>query len=177
MTFAAAAVSLGICLLLGGGGLMLASAQTGPKIQRLWRSKTFGAFTFGSGCGVFLYHITRLGPSDFGEYKTALFLVFAGVSVGAFIYTDELLSIRGLSIGFLLMARKWLDAAYFNPSGKRLFLVSFVYFGILCSLGFGTFPYGLRDFSNWIFGKRVRAKTLGFAALVYGSLLIWTSGA
>jgi hypothetical protein len=137
----------------------------------------FGALTFGSGSGVFLYHITRLGPSDFGEYKTMLFLIFAVVSVGAFIYTDELLSIRGLSIGFLLMARKWLDAAYFNPSEKRLLLVSFVYAGIFCSLWFGTYPYVLRDASNWVFEKGVRAKMLGFSALVYGSLLIWASGA
>ncbi len=173
MTLLMAMLLMGAFLILKGSWLLKTSPEVGARVQSLLRSNLFTWLTFGTGCLWFLYLITQLGESDFGEYKRLLFVIFTITSIGAFFYTPDFLSVRGLAILTLLIARKFLDAAYLQMPQTRLLLVSIVYFYIVGALYFGTFPFQFRDALNWFFKSSLRLKCLGSFFLLYGMILVF----
>ena len=173
MTLLMAMLLMGALLILKGSWLLKTSSEVGVRIQSLLRSNLFTWLTFGTGCVWFLYLITQLGDSDFGEYKRILFVIFTVTAIAAFFYTPDFLSVRGLAILALLIARKLLDAAYLQMPQTRLFLVSIVYFYIVCALYFGTFPFHFRDLLHWLFKSSLKLKCLGAFFVIYGIVLVF----
>ncbi len=135
------------------------------------RSTPLAILTMGLGGGWFLYHVTQLGAADFGNYKTLLFVFFLAVGVLSFFFVRDFLAVRGAAILWLLTAKVLLDAAFMQPQVSRLFLVVFVYAGIVLALYLGTIPFKLRDFFNWLFARKTRANALGSFFATYGLAL------
>ena len=139
------------------------------------RSSRATVVLFGAASVWFLWYILNLGPSDFGDYKTILFILFAAVALGSFFVVRDFLAVRGLAVLILLAARLLLDSAYMQfDHPQRLFLVSFVYLAIVVALFLGTVPYRMRDFYRWLFrnDNSSRPRTLGVISLAYGVILI-----
>ena len=112
-----------------------------------------------------------LSEADFGPYKSILTFVFGGAGIAAFYYIPDFLAVRGLAGLILLSASFFLDAAYRQPQVSRLVLVSGIYLGILLAFYLGAYPYRFRDFANWLYEKRPRARVFGLAFCLYGVLL------
>ena len=49
---------------------------------------------FGLGALWFLYRIWHLSEADFGAYRKQLFVFFALVAIGSFIYVPDFLAVR-----------------------------------------------------------------------------------
>lgn len=159
-------------LLIGAGALLLWKVRTTAAVALAFpRSDSAAFLLMGLGSAWFLYHVLHLGEADFGAYRHYLFLGFAAVAVLSFIHARDFLAVRGLAILMLLTAHVLLTAAFMQEPATRLFLVSFVYVGIVAALYLGMSPFRLRDFFQWLFATDRRPRFLGACFLGYGLVL------
>ncbi len=139
------------------------------------RSTKAALVTFGGSGLWFLYILSQLGESDFGNIKGMLMLVFGGAGILAFFYLNDFLSVRGVSVFTLLLAREFLDSAFMQEPASRLLLVSLSYVFVVAALYLGAVPYRLRDFLTYLYEKPIRAKLFGFAFCACAAALLIAS--
>ena len=88
-------------LLIALGALFLCNhAAIVTSLKRLPRSRSAALIFFGIGAAWFLFRIWHLSEADFGQYRRPLFVFFAAVAVGAFVYVPDFLAVRGLAVIF-----------------------------------------------------------------------------
>ncbi len=137
------------------------------------RSRKAAVVTFGGSGLWFIYILSQLGESDFGNIKGLLMAVFGGAGILAFFYLNDFLSVRGLCVFWLLISREFLDSAFMQEPQSRLVLVSLTYMLVLASLYFGAIPYRMRDLLTYLYDKPKRARIFGVIMLACSiSLLI-----
>ena len=137
------------------------------------RSRKAAVVTFGGSGLWFIYILSQLGESDFGNIKGLLMAVFGGAGILAFFYLNDFLSVRGVCVLILLLGRQFLDSAFMQEPASRLVLVTQTYIWICIALYMGALPYRMRDFFEYIYEKPLRAKILGYIFLACAlSLLI-----
>ena len=171
-----AATLLPALILLVTGGLLLWNGEPVARLAKSsLRSLPVALIALSLGGGWFLYEITQLGISDFGNYRNLLFILFLAIAVLSIFYVRDFLAVRGAAILYMMVAKTLLDAAYMQDPPSRLFMVGFVYAFILLALYLGTIPYRLRDFFDWLFAKGIRSKIFGAAIVFYGLLLCATA--
>lgn len=176
MSLFAATFIPGICLLILGGILLWKGKRAGGAFKLFPRSQRAAYVTLGLAAVWTLYHVSQLGEADMGNYRMPLFIGFAALAVLAFKYAPDFLSVRGACALFLLMADVLLSAAYMRYEfPQRLFLVYFVYLGILFSLYLAVAPFRLRDFLDWLCNQEYRTRFLGGLFSVYGLILTFVS--
>lgn len=167
----------GILCLIFAFAFISPQGRTERLLKSFPRSRAATLIFFG-GSGIwFLWEIAHLSETDFGEHKTILFLLFSAIILSSFFYVRDFLAVRGLAILILLYSKLALNAAYFEDSEARLFLVTFIYMSILVALYLSAVPFKVRDFLNWIFEKKARHQCLGGIFSIYGLLLLclaWT---
>ncbi len=139
------------------------------------RSTKAAIVTFGGGGLWFIYILSQLGESDFGNIKEMLMLIFGGAGILAFFYLNDFLSVRGLSVLTLLLAREFLDSAFMQEPTSRLLLVSLSYVFVVAALYLGAVPYRLRDFFTYIYEKPIRAKVFGLSFCACAIALVLAS--
>ncbi len=171
MTLFQATLFTGIFLVLFGGHYAWHGIKTEKRAKAFPRSQTAAYVLFGAAAAWFLYHVWNLGPADFGQYRKALFALFAVTAVGSYIYVPDFLAVRGLAGLILLIGWELLMTAYMQDPVARLFLVSFVFLAVIAALIIGTSPYKMRDFLDWLYQSESRPRILGGLFAAYGLLL------
>jgi len=172
MTLTLATLLPGIGLLVLGVLFLVGNSAIVTSLKALPRSRVATAVFFGGATLWFLWKIWTLSEADFGEYRKWLFVGFAGIAVGSFIYVPDFLAVRGLAALMLLAATPLLDAAYMEYTHpQRLWMVSAVFVGISLAIYLGAAPFRLRDFFGWLFSTSTRSRALGGFLTVYGLLL------
>jgi hypothetical protein len=113
-----------------------------------------------------------------GEFSGLRNLMSLGVVVVAVltgVFVREFLSIRALSVLFLLAAEILLCAAFLQPPAARLWLVflayGWIFFGLFCV----GLPWLARDLIAWVTRATWRVRLAGFLGLAYGIVLIYFS--
>lgn len=162
----------GIVSILFGLVFLLCRERGRAVIRRLPRSMPAAVVCFGGGALWFLFHVSQLGEADFGNIRHWLLVLFGGVAVMGFFVARDFLAVRGVAVLILLAANEVLSAAYMQEPLARLWLVSYVYLGIVAALYFGTVPYRVRDLLDWLFAKPVRQYLFGAVFVGYGLLLL-----
>lgn len=159
------------CLLLGSLFLW-----NGPGVSTMARgfprSTRAAWFTLGIAALWTLYHITRLGPSDFGEYRVPIFVAFAAVAALSFKYAPDFLAVRGACALVLLCAWVMLTATYGHYEFLTLVFKAALYVAVLIALYLAVAPFRLRDFFQWLFARGGRARGLGGALTACGILFV-----
>ncbi len=171
MSLFAATLITGLILVAVGVFLFSMKEKVETLAKKSLRSMPVAILTMGLGGGWFLYQVTQLGEADFGNFRKLLFAFFLAVGVLSFFHVRDFLSVRGAAILCLLTAKVALDAAFMQPQASRLLLVGFVYVCILLALYFGTVPFRLRDFFDWLFSRDIRVRIFGSLFTVYGLVL------
>ena len=64
----------------------------------------------------FLWILSQEAVSDFANYQSALFILFAGVGIGTCVYVQDFIAVRGLAVLFLLDGE--IDGRY-RPADAR----------------------------------------------------------
>ncbi len=132
------------------------------KMMMSFLRSTKAAVVFFGGSGLwFLFQLSELGEADFGQIKEYLIAIFGIAGILAFFYLNDFLSVRGVCVLILLLARQFLDSAFMQEPTSRLVLVSQTYVWVLIAIYLGAVPYRLRDFFNYIYQYKPRAKILG----------------
>src|SRR5439155_21894101 len=101
--------TLSILLGLGLGlpqiyGLVKPSAFA-AAVRKFPRSIPWGYALMLLGTAWFLWNLSQESISDFASYKNVLFALFAGIGIGTCIFVQDFLSVRGLAIVLLLLAK------------------------------------------------------------------------
>ena len=163
-------------LILAALGLSFALfPQRFEKCAFAFLRSTAAVITFGGSGLWFLYTLSQLGESDFGNIKGLLMAVFGGAGILAFFYLSDFLSVRGLCVFSLLLSREFLDSAFMQEPASRLVLVSLTYALVVAALYLGAVPYRLRDFLTFLYEKPKRARAFGAASLFCAAALVIAS--
>jgi len=160
-------------LLLAGLPLLSIPGRLEACLRAWPRDRITGIVTMLLGGGWFLWKISQLGQSDFGDYKNILLLVFGATLVGSIFYVRDFLAVRGIAILILLSANTGLKSAFgLYDIPERLVLVVILYVFIVAALVYGVAPYKMRDTVNWLYGKVIRVRVLGLVFALAGGALI-----
>jgi hypothetical protein len=170
MTLFQATLLTGLFLIAFGAHFLWHGMRSAKSVQAFPRSRLAAYLLMGTASAWFLYHVTQLGPADFGQYKHLLFALFLTIAVGAFFVVPDFLAVRGLAALILLVAGVLLEAG-FMQAPKSIPLNLFVYFAILLALVLGANPYKLRDFLEWLYKADARPRIFGGIAAAYGLFL------
>lgn len=167
--------SLLAALVLLAVGLPLAAvpAKLESLLRAFPRHRLTGLVTMLIGGGWFLYKITQLGQSDFGDYKFVLLALFAATLVGTIFFVQDFLAVRGLAILILLSANVGLKAAFgLYDIPERLVLVSILYLFIIAAIYYGIMPFKMRDTVNWLCRTPGRTRVLGLGFSLMGAAIL-----
>lgn len=162
---AVAFLLLGSLLLWNGPGVSTMARQFPRSSRAAWL--TLGVATLWT-----LYHVMRLGPSDFGEYRVPIFVAFAAVAALSFKYAPDFLAVRGACALTLLVAWVLLSATYGHYRSLTLVFKALLYLMVLLALYLAVAPFRLRDFFQWLFARGSRVRGLGGALTACGVLLV-----
>jgi len=162
----------GLLLLALGAALLANNSGVNSVLKGFPRSTGAAYVFFGGGAAWFLERVWHLSPADFGDYRGILFVVFAAIAVLSFYCVPDFLAVRGLAVLVLVGASPLLDAAYMEyDRPQRLFMVTPVFLALALGIWLGAQPWRLRDFLEWLFRSRGRARFVGGVLLAYGLLL------
>ncbi len=182
MSLTAATLITGLFLLALGILFLLPSPAIVTSLKRFPRSRTLAYVFFGLGALWFLYRVWHLSEADFGQYRKQLFVFFALVAVGAFIYVPDFLAVRGACVLVLLAASSLLDPGYMVweygeiTDGGRIYLYKLAVFAAAAlAIYLGAAPYRARDFLDWLYRRPGRARVTGGALTAYGLLVAVTA--
>ena len=165
-------VSTSVILGIAGLSLIFKSNKTENFIRGSLRSSKASILLLAMGLFWFLFHhVQNLGEADFGEYKFIIGLIGIFIAVASYFFINDFLAVRALCIILLFYSRAVLDSAFLQEPQARLFLVSFIYLVVVCSLYFGAWPHRMRDFINWLYTNSKRVNFMGLLLLLYSIIL------
>jgi hypothetical protein len=174
MTLKWAEFLVGFVLVFCGSSLVFHTKQCEYILRKFIRSEMANTVTFILAMVWFLGHVLTLGESDFGEYKYLFFIFFLTIALVTLLKIRDFLSIRAAAILAFLTANELLRAAYMEPYGSRLILVTFVYAMIIAGIIFGGWPYKGRDFIYFLFDHPTRPRLFGLLMTGYGIFTLTT---
>lgn len=155
------------------GSLLL---WNGPGISTIARgfprSRRAAWLTLGLATLWTLYHVTQLGPSDFGEYRVPIFVAFAAVAALSFRFAPDFLAVRGACALVLLAAWVLLTATYGHYEALTIVFKALLYLVVMLALYLAVSPFRLRDFFQWLFARGARARGLGGVLTGLGVVLV-----
>ncbi len=165
-----------LVLLALGLPLLLAPARVEGPVRAFPRNRALAIATMLIGGGWFLWKILHLGPSDFGNYRHLLFALFAATLAGSIFYVRDFLAVRGFAILTLMCADVGLKSAFGQyDTPARLLLVTILYLFIVAAMYFGTMPFRMRDFVDFLFRQPLRARACGLLFSMAGAGLLGAS--
>lgn len=165
-TLLAASISLVI-----GLALFMGTRLIQEPLKKFPRSQNAAYITVGLAGAWLLLIIAQLGPSDYGEFKNYIFIIFLAGLILSFHFVPDFLPVRGLCGIILLAADHFVSAAYLQEPASRLFMVGFTYLWIVLALFLSIYPYRWRDFFGWLFLKRQRSQIFGLGFFAYAVVL------
>ncbi|MDR2735857.1 MAG: hypothetical protein LBB20_03445 [Puniceicoccales bacterium] len=164
---------VGLLLIVSGILLIFMTFSCEKNCKAFIRSNMANWLVFGSAVSWFLWHITRLGEPDFGQYKWIFFGFFLTIAVIAFMSVRDFLCVRGLAVLVLLISNELLKAAYMCEQKSKLLMVSFLYLAITTAIYLGIVPYRFRDFIDWLFKNDWLPKFVGLLSFLYGGVILY----
>ncbi len=174
MSLFLAILLVGIAFLVTGLALIADSSALRAALKAFPRSRTASYVLFGGAAAWFLSRVAVLSEADFGQYRNALFVVFAIVAVLSFFYVAEFLAVRGLAALILLAAGPLLYAGY-GTYGIALVYKVAVYLALSVELWLGAQPWRMRDAIDWLQRVPGRARLVGVVFAAAGAAVAGTA--
>jgi hypothetical protein len=174
MSLTLATLLPGLFLAALGVVLLINNSTVQSMFKGMPRSQVAAGIFFGGGALWFLSIVWNLSAADLVLFSTPQpwTVLFAALSVAAFIYVPDFLAVRGLCVLTLLSGWPLLTAAYMEyDKPQRLLMVTAVFIFVSLAIYLGAAPYRLRDFFQWLFATKGRPRAVGSVLLVYGLLL------
>ena len=151
---------------------LLNPAQYATVLRKFPRYTPAGYFLTLFATLWFLIYVKEESISDFSAFKPFLYVLFAGVGIGACLFVKDLLAVRGLAVVFLLLGKLMVDTARLVPTEWRLVIVVWAYLMVIAGMWFTISPWRLRDLINWSTANEQRIRVLAGVRLGFGVLLI-----
>lgn len=122
------------------------------------------------GTAWFLWNLSQESISDFNAFKTPMMLGFAAVGVGACVFIQDFLAVRGLAVVFLLLAKLMVDTGrpMLPVTPWVLVIQAWAYVLVVIGIWLTYSPWRLRDFLNWATANEKRIRVGSAVRLAFG---------
>jgi len=168
------AVLLGLGIGLPHAYGVIKPASFGAALRSFPRSLAWGYALMLLGTAWFLYNLSQESISDFASYKNVLFAGFAAVGIGACIYVQDFLAVRGLAVLLLLLAKLMVDTGRPHLADTRWVLVvqGWAYLMVLGGIWFTISPWRVRDLIQWATANPRRTQTVCGLRAAFGLFVV-----
>jgi hypothetical protein len=145
------AIAIGVIMSLPQIYGLISPAAFRASARKFPRSLPWGFALMLLGTAWFLYNLSLESISDFASYKNVLFAGFAGVGIGACIFVQDFLAVRGLAVVLLLLAKLMVDTgrSYLEHSAWVLVFQGLAYVLVVLGIWLTVSPWRLRDLIDW----------------------------
>ncbi len=122
------------------------------------------------GTAWFLYNLDQESISDFNAFKTPMMIAFAVIGVGACVFVQDFLAVRGLAVLFLMLGKLMVDTGRPQLPHTHWVLVVQVWAYVLVVAGiwFTIAPWRLRDLLNWATATEQRVRVGSAVRMAFG---------
>jgi hypothetical protein len=144
------------------------------SVRRFPRNLPAGILLMLIGTAWFLWNLNQEAISDFTAYKTPMMIGFAGVGVGACIFVQDFLAVRGLAVVFLLLAKLMVDTGrpMLGVTHWTLVIQTWAYVLIVAGIWLTISPWRLRDLLNWATANEKRVRIGSIIRLSFGLFVV-----
>ncbi len=135
-------------------------AAFASAVRKFPRSLPWGIALMTLGTLWFLWNLGQESIADFAQYKNLLFAGFAGVGLGACIFVQDFLAVRGLAIVLLLLAKLMVDSGRpaLPVTHWVLVIQTWAYLLVVAGIWLTISPWRLRDLLAWATATEARIK-------------------
>jgi len=149
---------------------LIKPADFATAVRKFPRSIPWGCALMLLGTAWFLWNLSQESIADFASYKNVLFVGFAAVGVGACIYVQDFLAVRGLAIVLLLLGKLMVDTGrpYLSHTSWVLIIQTWAYVLALAGMWLTISPWRLRDLLEWATANEKRIKVGCGIRLAFG---------
>lgn len=163
-------VLLGLGLALPQIAGIASPQKFAASVRRFPRNVSIGVALMLLGTVWFLWNLSQESISDFAAFKTPMLLCFAAVGIGACIFVQDFLAVRGLAVVFLLLAKLMVDTGrpFLTKTHWVLVIQAWAYVLVLAGIWFTISPWRLRDFLNWATATEKRIRIGSGIRLAFG---------
>ena len=118
----------------------------------------------------FIWNLSQESISDFAAFKTPMMMGFAAIGIGACVFVQDFLAVRGLAVVFLLLAKLMTDTGrpMLNQTHWVLVIQAWGYLLAIAGMWFTISPWRLRDLLNWGTASEQRVRIGSVVRLTFG---------
>src|SRR5437667_4574773 len=126
-------------------------AAFAAAVRRFPRSMPWGYALMLLGTVWFLWNLSQEPIADFASYKNFFCAAFAAIGLGACIFVQDFLAVRGLAVVLLLLAKLMVDSGrpHLSETSWAVVIQALAYLLVLGGMWFTVSPWRLRDFLEW----------------------------
>src|SRR5271154_2764906 len=166
-----------LSILLGVGmGLpqiygMARPAQLAAAARKFPRNLPAGVFLMLLGTAWVVWDVNNEPIADFSSFKPYMIMAFAAVGVGACIFVQDFLAVRGLAVVLLLLAKLMVDTGrpHLGDSPWVLVIQGWAYVFIVLGIYFTVTPWRMRDLINWATATEKRTRCFSAVRLAFAA--------
>lgn len=175
LSFLAIMLGLGYAALQAYG--LVKPAALGRSLLAFARSHAWGVALMLLATAWFLYNLSQESIADFASSKNYLLIFFGAVGVGACYFVRDYLSVRGLAVLMLLLAKLMVDTG--RPSlpttTATILFQAWAYLFVILGIWLTVSPWRFRDWVLWNSANEKRMRiacclrmALGLAVAILG---------
>lgn len=143
-------------------------------VKKFPRNLAIGVALMLLGTAWFVWNVNNEPIADFSAFKPYMMGGFIAVGVGACIFVQDFLAVRGLAVVLLLLGKLMLDTG--RPHlGESPFVPVFqawAYLIIVAGIWFTITPWRLRDLLNWATATETRTRLLSGVRLAFAAFIL-----
>lgn len=145
-------------------------AAFAAAVRKFPRSLPWGYALMLLGTAWFVWNVSQEPIADFASMKTPLLAFFAAVGIGACLFVQDFLAVRGLAVVLLLLAKLVVDTGRPALSQTHWVLViqAWAYLMVIAGMWLTISPWRLRDLIDWGTANEKRVKVCCGIRLAFG---------
>jgi hypothetical protein len=139
-------------------------------VRKFPRSIPWGVLLMLLGTTWFLWNLNEESISDFANYKPVMMFGFGAIGLGACIFVQDFLAVRGLAVVVLLLSKLMLDTGrpMLSVTPWVLVIQTWAYVLIVLGIWLTVSPWRLRDWLNWATVSETRVRVGSVVRLAVG---------
>ena len=143
-------------------------------VRKFPRSVPWGVALMLLGTVWFVWNLSQESIADFAAYKNILLAGFVGVGLGACIFVQDFLAVRGLAVLLLLLGKLMVDTGrpHLGESPFVLVIQAWAYGFVILGIWLTITPWRLRDILNWATATESRTRLLSGLRLAFATFVL-----
>jgi hypothetical protein len=153
---------------------LLKPAAFGAAARKFPRNTPAGWVLMLLGTAWFLYYVSQESVADFTSMKSIFYLVFGLVGIGACLFVQDFLAVRGLAVVLLLLAKLMVDTGrpHLGDTNWTLVIQGWAYVMVTAGIWFTVSPWKCRDLITWATASEGRIRLLSGVRLAFALLVL-----